>query len=646
MKTETLFGFLFLLTMFIILKKDFILEKYGNYFLSNNTNLIDIFSKIKIKHKKGEVFMLTENKKKSVISNPMILTTLLFLVISFIFSVCYLFELLYINKHDDAIFHLERLINLSEQLKQGAWKPIANPFALDGYGYPTDLFYGNFYLYPFAWLIAKGSTPISSLALLSILIQFTTLWIAYFSAPRLIKCFGLEFEIRKMQQLSIYFALFMTLFFPRVYNMVNRFAIGELVGAIFLPIVMIGIFSFINEKPKTLNKWLIAGFSLTLTTHLISFLVNCIIFLMVLFFAYKKWFFQKEKWLELIRSIGFAILLTSFFLFPLLEQLLSNEFLYQVYQPHGPISEYAFNILSTDSILVPCFIQIGLLFIGRLLFKHTALLPKTDRLIIRSFSVFCYSLILVTDLFPWELFDQCFPITMIQFPFRLLNWSSFFLALGGVIFFQTNSTFFNFDFTSDKLKIKLLLIGGLFSLVTCLSMNNHYLSRLKHLINMEEEVISGQVIESDSDSKQFIPEYTQYEIGRGEYLPSRLDVELLKTKDNHLMINHHKIRNITYRLNGITQEWQFNSTIEKIQTIQIPIIHYKGYEVQLNHQTIPYSQSPNGLIQVDFVQPIVLTEGETLTVSYIGTTVQTVSFWISIGTLETTIILTIKKRKD
>ena len=589
--------------------------------------------------------MLTKNEEKSFLLNQIIRTTLLFSVVSLIFSVWYLFDLLYINQHDDAIFHLERLINLSEQIKEGVWKPIANPFALDGYGYATDLFYGNFYLYPFAWLISKGATPTLSLSLLSILIQFTTLWVAYFSAPRLIKCFNLKLNSIEIHQLSIYFSLFIALFFSRVYNMVNRFAIGELVGSIFLPVVMVGIFSFINEKPKKINKWLVAGFSLTLISHLISFLVNSIIFLILLVIDYKKWFFRKEKWLELINSIILSILSTSFFFFPLLEQLFSNEFLYRFFQPHGLISEQAIDILPTDSVLIPCLIQIGLFFIGRLLFKHSYSLPKTERLTIQLFSLFCYSLTLVTDLFPWELFNECFPITTIQFPFRLLNWSSFFFAFGGIIFFQANSTFLTFDFSSYKRKVGILLGGGLFSLLICLSQINRQFEETNQLTINQEQNNFNQTLESHDGLNHLIPKYTQYEIGRGEYLPSCLDIALLKTRDARLMINNNKAENIIYQFNGITQEWILDSNIENVQTIQIPIIYYKGYEVRMNGQIIPYSQSTNGLIQIDFVQPTTLTEETILTVSYTGTITQSVSFWISFGTLTTTIILIIKKRK-
>ena len=583
---------------------------------------------------------MIKKEKINILSKQMIKTTILFLLVSSLASIFYLLE----YYDDDAFFHLERLINLSKQIKEGVWKPIVNPFYLDGYGYGVNLFYGNIYLYPFAWLISIGMKETVAFFLLNMSIIFLSLWIAYFSANKLFLLFDKQTSLLQPHQQSVFFALTTTLFFSRVFNVAVRGAIGEIVASAFLPIVLLGIFRFLKEKPAKLNFYLIMGFSLTLITHLVSFVINGVFFLVILILNYKDWFFKKEKWVELLTSILISIGITASFLFPLIEQLLSNEFFYQTHNPHGLLSERAFAILPTNSLLISCAIQVVFIVGITIGFKYSHKLKQEEQLIAKSLMLFIYSLTLATNLFPWQLFDHLFPITMIQFPFRLLNWSSLFFGIGTTCFFLTQSKFFNFNFSSFRKKI--IIILGVFVLsISSFLVEKKLLEEKRNEIQTKEEwnafIDSLGLFRGNS----LIPETIRINIGQGEYLPNRLDISLLKTRDCQLVINNSKTENVAYKINGMKQEWALDSSIEGVQTIQIPIIYYKGYEVRLNDQTTPYSQSLNGLIQIEFSQPISLDKDTVLTVNYQGTTLQSMSYWISLGTFTLVVVTMIKKRK-
>ena len=580
-------------------------------------------------------------KDRRGLFKSMLKTLVLFLLVSLSLSVFHLFELHAYDKE----FHLERLFNLAEQIKQGVWKPIVTPFILDGYGYATDLFYGNFYLYPFAWLIAMGVNHKISFFLLNVTINLMTLWIAYLSANKLFLFFDKELDPSKAHQRGVLFSLASTLFISRIFNVFIRCLIGEMMGSAFLPIVFIGICDFLKGKPKKMNIYLVAGFSFTLITHIISFVINVTVFLVFLILNYKAWVLKKEKWVELLASVLASIGITAFFLFPLAEQLLSNEFRYQTYNPHGLLSEHSFLILPTNSIFIPCLIQTILIFGLLKGFKYSKKLKKEERFIAKTFMLFIYSLTLSTNLFPWPLFDHVFPINMIQFPFRLLNWSSVFLGIGVTFFFLTQPKFLNIEFSSFKKQIMIILGPACLSIMICLTQAK-FIEWMKEENKKLEELGFLSVLLNSTEKMDLMPEKIQAEIGQGEYLPSQLNLELLTKRSDELIINNQTSTLFDYRMNGLSYEWTNDRVVNDVQIIKFPVVFYKGYVVEINHEQIPITQSSDGLIQIEFSQPISLDKDTVLTVNYQGTTLQSMSYWISLGTFTLVVVTMIKKRKE
>lgn len=550
----------------------------------------------------------------------------LFIFLSVFVSGIYLFECFY---GDDAPFHFERLQSLAKQLQEGVWRPIVNPFVLDGYGYANDLFYGNFYLYPFAGLIALGMDANVAYFLLSVTLQFATLGVAYFSAIPLFNLLFNTTDLKRQHQRAAYFSLLMFFYFSRLYNVASRFAIGEVVAMIFVPLLVVGILTFLKEPAKKVNHFLALSFSLILLSHLISFVMACFVFGIILIIHYKQWFFQKQKWLELIRTIALTIGATSFFLFPLLEQLVSNEFFYQVKNPHGALSQRAFSVIGTESVFIPLAIQGGLIGLMIWLFKRTRSMKQEEALTIRMFILFIYTLLLTTDLFPWQLLNEVFLIKMIQFPFRLLNISSVFFALGGTMFFSTQTSFLGIRLTSFKKNIGYIIGGG--GLIFLIVFGNNAVSqyRVYQVQISENPEIESAVILPPSYLDSVDDYYTPFSIGKGEYLPSRLDSEQLKHREATLKFDGDTSISTHHQMKGITYEWVIEETIPTVNQIELPVIFYKGYQAWVNHEGLPISQSLNGLVQIEAEDGLSLQAGDQVSLRYVGTKLQTWSRFTS-----------------
>lgn len=550
----------------------------------------------------------------------------LFIFISVLVSTVYLFECLY---GDDAPFHFERLQSLAKQLQEGVWQPIANPFVLDGYGYANDLFYGNFYLYPFAGLIALGVDVKVAYFLLSVSLQLITLGVAYVSSISLFNLLIKTKDTKLQHQRAIYFSLLIFFYFSRLYNVASRFAIGEVVAMIFVPLLAVGILTFFKEPAKKVNPFLTLGFSLLLLSHLISFVMACFVFGIFLIIQYNQWFFQKNKWLELIRTMLLTIGVTSFFLFPLLEQLASNEFFYQVKNPHGTLSQRAFSLIGTDSVWIPLGIQ-GC-FIGLIvwIFKRTRNIKQEEALIIRFFSLFIYTLSLTTDLFPWQLVDDVFLIKMIQFPFRLLNLSCVFFALGGALFFSTQSSFLGIPLTSFEKNMGYIIGSG--TLIFMIVLGNNAMSqyRVYQIQTSDTPDITASSISLPSYLETVDYYYTPLSIGQGEYLPSCLDSEQLKNRDAQLKLDGQRTVLATHQMKGISYEWVIEEAISSVDSLECPVIYYKGYQGWLNDEELLLSQSSNGFIQMEMTDGVSLKSGDRLILRYVGTEIQTWSRFIS-----------------
>src|SRR5699024_8186739 len=300
-----------------------------------------------------------------------------------------------------------RMQGLYEDIKVGNFFPVVNMSFLGGFGYISNVFYSNLWLYPVAFLRLLGMTTVQAFISFYILINFVTFVISF-------SCF---YKASKKFDKSLVFSFVYTLSIYRIFDMVRRFDIGEVLTLTFLPIVILGIYEIFYADN---SKWwyLTIGMTAVIYSHALSPILIAIFIFLVVVFRIKTLIKEPKRILTLIYSGLSSILLSLGYFLPIYEQLKHTQF---------KLTNAPLIYVSQGSMQVPELIKLSLrndLFkqnIGLLMLLIAVVIPvmvwkKTP--VVRDFAIIGEILLLMTtNIFPWKLFIHT-PLNMIQFPWR------------------------------------------------------------------------------------------------------------------------------------------------------------------------------------------------------------------------------------
>ena len=105
---------------------------------------------------------------------------LFIIVVSSIFMIPYLGNDIYVGAGHDLTYHLNRLIGLKDAIMEGQILPKIYPYANNGFGYASPLFYCDVFLIPFAFLEILGiSTVISYKVMCFAITMFTAVSVLF-----------------------------------------------------------------------------------------------------------------------------------------------------------------------------------------------------------------------------------------------------------------------------------------------------------------------------------------------------------------------------------------------------------------------------------------------------------------------------------
>lgn len=492
----------------------------------------------------------------------------------------------------DSYFHFRRMEALMDGLN--------NPYliyldytAIEGYGYFTKAFYPDFLLIPFAWL---GNVVGVDTALQSILFVMTVLCgiFTYISVNR----------IYKNRYAAAVSALLYTFCLYRLLDIYHRGALGEAMSFTFIPLAFLGLYEIMKGDYK---KWYIftIAFSLLLFTHAIASLLMFITAVIIMLIYYKSFVRQPKRLLYLFLSGVVTLPIISYYLLPMLEQMASNTFYYQT----ASLTSLSENRLSNYSIIKGFFngfvypMQaftpgVGLILtcgiaLRLFVYKKSAELKSVDMgVCIGLFFIFATSFF-----FPWEVFPFS-KLEIIQMPWRLLQFTSYFFAVaGGYYLSQIGIS-----------KTRLFVAASIMIIVTTVMMVND--SKLYHDTRCSLGI-----------EREYLAENNYHLIGL-EYLPSKIpSLEYMVERGQKVIADTgsqiadaKRDKNITY----------FDVNTDRATVLELPLVYYKGYKAELNGQETSVSESENGLVQISVDKP------GRVEVYYAGTTVQKVSFVLTI----------------
>lgn len=379
-----------------------------------------------------------------------------FLALSCIFTVsCFLLFRDHLLYADDLFFHLLRIEGLQKGLYSGTFPVKIYPVMAQDYGYAVGVFYGDLALYFPALLRLLGFSVQSAYKFFIGALNLGTVMISYLSFRRMFHSRLSGITGCALCSLSHY----------RLLDIYQRAAVGECLGIMFFPLVLLSFYLiFLETTEKNWQKHALLT-ALSMTGLIQSHILSCeIVFFLVLTtcLVLVRLVLQKYRFLALLSAAVLSVLLNSGFLVPFLDYyredilIATPQWMERTsgrdIQSVGLDLEQLFTLVrkepvsgtpGADRFLLPQH-GIGMVFgTGMLLFlillicqcvrrrqdkSFPSVEPQSDRNFFPALFCFvlgCVTLFMSTSLFPWNALANTGPLAgklcySLQFPWRML----------------------------------------------------------------------------------------------------------------------------------------------------------------------------------------------------------------------------------
>lgn len=553
------------------------------------------------------------------------------LLLSLFFLSCIDFNQYYYGH--DGLFHINRLEGIVKAFEDGQFFTKVYPYTNNGYGYAVSLFYCDILLYPFA-LIYKLGVP---------LIVSYILMIIFYSSFSIFAMMWASSKIFKNNKIAPYIATLLFAFCNyRILDIYVRNALGEIFASCFIPFAFYALYSIFIKKE---DKWICLGISYAgiAVSHNIS-LLNYGIFYFIFYIAFiildrdKQNIFAVTK--TSVKGALLAVLLSSFYLFPLLEQTMDQEFYVKYFVDQYNIAS---TIIPLQQLLSTSFINGDLhsgpnlgtiLTIVPLLYffqknKNKYVTFLTIVYIVSNFCLLGYVPIIfkikflnITQ-FIWRMYIFVYPLAIFLSTYVLIN-------------------------INRKL---LYVIISLFIITTGFSQYRFHTYIDKHLAKNDKVVSLNSTHEEMYDISLLKDSYYYnfYEMYSGEYLPPTNSYDYLKESTYIKRINGENFDEVMigdaylpYERRGTTISFNYDSTGGEL--LMMPLTYYKGYKV---------FYFDNGKHEIDLeihdkykqVSFRTLPGNQRYIVHYEGTIIQYISLSVSIATVIFVIVYRITNKR-
>lgn len=333
---------------------------------------------------------------------------------------------------DDMQFHIDRIYEISCNIKHFNFFPQLYSYSFGKIGYMLNSFYPWLTLLPFSILLSILHSQLVSFCLGTSLYIFIGLNMTFLVARKVLK--------EKTQ------ALFTTIIYIfsgyLSVNLYCRFALGEFLGMIFSPLAFYGLYAILYGNK---NDWpyLAWGMSLILMSHLLTGFILSLVFCIIIVATIFKIKEKKRSLIALIKSFLVCLASSMIFLIPFLTQELGLKFKQPDPTPLQSTVGDLFNsiIISFNNkpeLLnmqnVECgVIIILILLLGVFFWKYFNKLERISYVC----AIFIYVCCNCAGL--WSFLNKT-PLTLIQFPNRLLSLVTFFASIAGgkILFLLVN----------------------------------------------------------------------------------------------------------------------------------------------------------------------------------------------------------------
>ena len=570
---------------------------------------------------------------------------------------------------DDGIQHIARLMGTMQSIEEGQVIPVIMSNFCNGFGYSWNLFYSPITAYiPLIFSIFTNSFELM-LKLFIVLVGFLS-GIAMYEFVN---------KISPNRWAGLLSAIIYMCAPYRLTDMYMRMAVSELTSFIFLPIVFHGMYNVFNtcsENNQNKRKYLKNSLLLTLgasgliLTHSVIAMytaIICFIFLLINIKTLKN----KQVLKALAINILLILLITSFYTVPLLEHKLTTD--YEVFKPGRMERTDALiyykvdlmNLIYTGNNTMSY--EIGLVnIIGLVLtiLVHKKVDKNIRKLYWFSLVTGILCVIMSLRIFPFEKMPSI--LKMLQFTFRLLEFSSFFFAV---------ITGINYRLVIKDFKLRDVLVLGIISYLLIVPL----FFKFNYDKQWTEESLWPAVGVNENTGR------VHAGCATFEYLPSKAfeHLDYIKTRENRVYVldiiqennkaiiieneekngtklsfsvrknddekvtnlNNLKVSNISNSSSNLAETEKNEDKDKKKEserqdtqngiTLELPYIYYLGYtaETEINGkiQKLETFESENGFVAICLPNSVFSTNDEvTVTVEYTGTTLMKITYIISV----------------
>ena len=512
---------------------------------------------------------------------------------------------------DDGIQHIARLMGTYQTITEGECPPVIMSNFCNGFGYSWNIFYSPLTAYiPLIFSIFTSSFELM-LKLFMVLCSFLS-GIAMYSFVK---------KVTNNRPAGL-LASIIYIFAPyRLTDMYMRTAIAELASFIFLPILFHGMYNIFNSEEKSIKK------SLMLTLGAVGLILSHITMAMyaaIFCFIYLIINIKKLKDKQVLKMLGINILLillfTSFYLLPMLEHKMATD--YEVFMP-GRMERTEELIRNKVDLIDLIYtksgnfmFEIGLVTLIGLVLTLLAYkqVPKENKKIY-WFSIISgfICIILSLRIFPFEKMPAV--LKMIQFTFRLLEFSSFFFAFVASI---------NYSLIIKNFRLRDVLVLSLLIVLLLIPYKNN--------LNYEKEWSEDKLwpaVEVNENTGRVHAGCATF-----EYLPSKAynNLDYIKNRENRVYILSGNATIENEQKDGTNMTFDI-SNVEADTIIELPYIYYLGYEMEVakhdgQTEKIEIFESDNGFVAINV--PETATK---VTVKYTGTMLMKATYILSAVTL-------------
>lgn len=517
----------------------------------------------------------------------------------------------------DLTFHLNRFVGLANAFEEGQILPKIYPYANNGFGYATPLFYCDLFLYPFAILYHFGLSAVWCYK--TCVLFYTTLGNIF-----VYLIFKKETDNRKLSLFTSF--LYLTCNY-HLMNIFVRGALGEILAMAFVPLVLYAVYRVLI-KHEDCFIFLGISFSLLVQSHLISSLLYGIFFfcMIIVFLIMNRKDFSliKKTIITILKGTIIALLLCVWYLLPMFEQMQSQVFWLTLNGEINTIKTTTQSIKEVFTVSSNAFVpSVGIVFV---VLNILYLFVKKEKYftIIYIYTIILYLIIL--GIIPGIY------LNVIQFYFRLY-----------IVIFPLSIIISLYVLDNIKYKQITVILIMVFLVFSVFSIN------LQTMKNGEYYLYNNASIDKINSVLNFKYnlDYNHDELGGAEYLPY---TEYVDYNNDSLAIKYIDKNNdavdYVYEYDRNFSSIEFVCDNERELELLLPLSYYKGYKAYelINGKW----ESIDVLCNQKYKEVSILSDiGEHMyKIKYENTVIQKVTLLVSSATLLVLIAYCILERKN